>query len=187
MSIFVDHPNDWIGVPTFGVADRWQRPEDWARELVDALADGENVSRDQRDRIENVFAMLARSVAERGASASFLRLGNWDGPLVVVDLRVESRLAAGTISVEDYAGAADPDAIDPPVIKPFVTTSGLVGVRCTRYLTPDKSVPGVVATRDYAWEVDGTLVALRTASYDLIEFERSLAQVEALAETVYSK
>ena len=187
MSIFVDHPDDWIGVPTFDVDDRWQRREGWARELVDAIADGEGVSREQRDRIESVFAMLAKSVEERGASASFLRLGDWDGPLVLADLRVESRRSAGTISVEDYAGAADPDAIDPPVVEPFVTTSGLVGVRCTRYLTPDTSVPGVVATRDYAWEVGETLAALRTATYDLIEFEKSLPQVDALAKTVYSQ
>ncbi|WP_104135348.1 MULTISPECIES: hypothetical protein [unclassified Cryobacterium] len=114
MSIFVDHPDDWIGISYFDAGERWERPEDWARELIDAIADGENVSREQCDHIENVFFMLAQSVAERGASASFLRLGNWDGPLVLADLRVESRLAAGTISVEDYAGAADLDAIDPP-------------------------------------------------------------------------
>lgn len=31
MSIFVQHPDDWIGVPNFDMGDRWERPEDWAR------------------------------------------------------------------------------------------------------------------------------------------------------------
>ena len=193
MSIFLNHPSDWIGIPYFDKGDRWERPEDWARELIEEIVVGQNlprrkrVSQEQRDIVENIFVMLAKSVEEREASSSYLRLSDWYGPLILVDLRVESRYSAGTISIEDYAGASDPDAIDPPLVEPFVTTSGLVGVRGTRHVVPDPAVPGIIATVEYAWEVDETLVRLRTATYDLIEFEQTLPYVDALAETVYSQ
>lgn len=142
MSIFVEHPTDWIGIPYFDKGDRWERPEDWARELIEEIVVGQNlprrkrVSQEQRDIVENIFVMLAKSVEEREASSSYLRLSDWYGPLILVDLRVESRHWAGTISIEDYAGASDPDAIDPPLVDPFVTDSGLVGARGMWFPTP---------------------------------------------------
>lgn len=168
-------------------------PRGLGAELIEEIVVGQNlprrkrVSQEQRDIVQNIFVMLAKSVEEREASSSYLRLSDWYGPLILVDLRVESRYSAGTISIEDYAGASDPDAIDPPLVEPFTTDSGLVGVRCTRHLVPDASQPGIIATVEYAWEVDETLVRLRTASYDLQEFEQTLPYVDELARTVYAR
>lgn len=185
MSVFVDYPTDWIGIPQFGPDERWARPELWTKDLLDEITAGARVKRGQRTALDEVFIMIARGVSERGASMCYVFLAGWSGPIYFADLRVQPRSSAGTISLEDYAGASDPRIAEGPDVKPFVTQSGLQGVRCIRYTTPEEQPPGLIAQIGYAWEIGDDLALLSYVGYDLVGFESILPRLDELAAGIY--
>ena len=184
MSIFVEHPKDWIGIPEIGVGQRWEQPDRWANDLLDEITAGEAVTAEQRAALLEVLVFIAATQEKRGSSGSFITLIVWSGPIYLVDMILQSRRSAGSISLEDYAGASAPDVAEPPLVEPFATNSGLQGVRCIRYVVPEEQPPGIIACVDYAWEIDDSLLRLYAATYDLVDFERGLPLFDTLAATV---
>ncbi len=185
MSVFVQHPDGWIGIPEDFPDGRWATAQDWAAELVDALApdlappgDGDS------QRLQDYLSIVAASRAARAASRVYVWVEDWEGPVYVADLVVmgAALLPAGT-SLESLAGKDDPDVVEAPIIEPYVTGSGLRGVRSVRYLNPE-GADGLVARADYVWPTPDGFVRLYTAQFDMVAFDRSRPRLEALAATV---
>ncbi|PRY68113.1 hypothetical protein B0I08_105278 [Glaciihabitans tibetensis] len=188
MAFFIDFPFDWAGVPPFGETERWSTPEAWAKDLLDELAAGADVRlrKSQRKVLHETFVFEAVEGIKREASRTFLSLATWYGPLTSADAYITPREALGAISLEDYVGANDPSAAEPPEVGPFTTQSGLVGVRCVRYINPYDNSPVIGAVIEYAFEVDGSVLRLLTSQLDLVNFPRTIELMDGLAGSVTS-
>ena len=189
MSFIIDHPTSWIGIPErfpFPRAEgaALQNADEWVDELLDELADDAGLREDQRDAAREVLLMVANTRGERDATRSFIAFASWDGPVYVVDAIAEEAGVLGGMTLAQYAGEDDPDQLVQPDVTPFVTESGLDGVRCVRHQRYEEGTGIVMARVDYAWLSGEQLLRLTGAQLDLVLFERMLPLTDELAATV---
>jgi len=182
--VYVEHPAGWVGIPEGIPSDRWPSTRAWAAELVGSLqadlgAPGDGAADALRDYLE----IVADSRVEREASRVYVWVESWTGPVYVADLVVEPREASAEASLEELAGKGDPEAVEEPVLEPFVTDTGLTGISSVRYFNTD-GAGALIARQDYVWITSTDTVRLYTAQFDLVAFERSKPRLAALARTV---
>jgi hypothetical protein len=183
-TVFIDHPDEWIGIPEDWPTDRWENAYQWASELVDVLADELGpAADDQKASLRDYLVAAANSRRERGASRIYASVDGWTSPVYLADMLLLGRESVGDSTAESLAGADDPDALEKPVVVEFRTTSGLLGVKCTRYVDLT-DVDGIMACVDYVFAVPDGFVRLYTGQFDLVEFDRSMPRMDALALTV---
>jgi len=109
VSFFIEHPDEWIGVP-----ERWPFPgmhgieysdaDEWLTALVDELTLTHKLEPDVRARVWELLAMAA----QRGQAAGtrvFVTFEAWDGPAYVVEALAQERSVLGARSLADAAGA----------------------------------------------------------------------------------
>ncbi|MEO7123103.1 MAG: hypothetical protein ABI400_08325 [Lacisediminihabitans sp.] len=184
MTILVDHPDPWIGIPEDFPNEGWQSAAEWAAELVDVL--GEELpppTEGQKRQLAEYLTTVAESRAQRNASRIFVSVDGWAGPVYIADLVVLMGVSSAEVTLEQLDGSQDPDAVEKPIIQPFVTESGLEGIYSVRYLNPP-DVGGLLARADYLWPMPTGFLQLFTAQFDLVAFERVLPRLAALASTV---
>jgi|GEM_PF-2479732 len=187
MSFFIDHPDGWIGVPEYWpypttYAGTVESPQEWVDALVDELTRLESFSPEVRARVTTVLLLAAQRSMTAG-SRMYAAFERWDGPAYLVEARVQPVGALGTGSLAEFAGAEDPQQLGAPFSEPFVTTSGLQGVRCYRYLPAAEH--GVICGRlDYAFASEDSVLTITGGELDLVDFERLKIVTESLAATV---
>lgn len=187
MSFFIEHPDEWIGVP-----ERWPFPgmhgieyadaDEWLTALVDELTLTHKLEPDVRARVWELLAMAA----QRGQAAGtrvFVTFEAWDGPAYVVEALAQERSVLGARSLADAAGADDPTQLGAPFTDDFATHDGTVGAVCIRYLPLNEQ--GVVYGRiDYAFADDDELLIISGGEIDLVDFEKLKPRIQQLAATV---
>ena len=187
MSFFIDHPDDWIGVPEY-----WPFPtaqgamldsaEQWANALADELVVSDDLDAAERARIVELLLMAAQRGAAAG-SRVFVAFEDWRGAAYVVESRTESRRQWGAQSLESVVGFDDPTQLGPAFVEDFATASGIEGKRGYRYLPYDDQ--GVIFARaDYAFEQDDEVLTISGGELDLVYFERLKPALSQLAATV---
>jgi hypothetical protein len=182
--VLIRHPEEWIGVPEDFPYDRWQSAEDWANDLVAALAeDAPAPSRGQYERLRSELQQLAESREERGAARIYLTLDDWAGPVFVVDLVNLPAELTGPTTIEKLAGDGDSTAVETPILEGFTTDFGVTGVRSIRYVNRD-DVGGLLVRADYVFPTSNGFIRLYTAQFDLVDFERVRPLLERLAATI---
>lgn len=182
--VMVRHPEGWIGVPEDWPNDTWQSAEDWGAELVGVLEeDFGEPEPEQRAALRTFLIAFAQNRRDRGSTRGYVSVDGWAGPIYLADLVLTHRSSVGDTTLEQMAGADDPEAIEKPIIDPFVTNSGLAGLYSVRYLNPPE-VGGLVVRADYVWPMEDGFIQLYTSQLDLVAFERVLPRLEALAKTV---
>lgn len=187
MSFFIDHPDDWIGVPEYWPfptprGATLDSPEQWANALADDLTVSEHLSSEARGRVVELMVMAAQRGAAAGSRA-FVTFEDWTGPAYVVESRTQPRTELGTQSLESLVGYDDPNQLGPAFQEDFVTASGLDGKRGYRYLPYDDK--GIIYARaDYAFEHADEVIMLSGGEVDLVFFERLKPALADLARTV---
>lgn len=182
MSVFVTHPDAWIGIPSEWPFDRWPTVAAWADDLIaELVAQGRLSSADAAAHAETV-RLVASTRAERGASRSFLAFAGGDAYLA--DLVLEARSEFDVRELAALAGANDPTSIENPIVRSIHNVDGVEGVRVTRYLDLADGTSAVVARTDYVFAVGSEVARLYTANYDLVVFERMRQLLDDLARTV---
>jgi hypothetical protein len=188
MTFFINFPSDWAGIPPLGEGQQWPTPEAWAKDIVEELATGTGtrLRKSKRRTMEEIFADQAVESVRRGASRTFLSLASWDGPLTTADAFMTSRASLGAISLEDYVGANDPEATEPPLVEKFTTESGLEGLRSIRFVMPYENLPTLAGVAEYAFEDNDQVLRLSTSQLDLENFRATIALMDGLASSVTS-
>jgi hypothetical protein len=183
-SVLVEHPDSWVGIPEDFPNEGWQSAADWAAELTEVLGeDFPPPTEGQRARLAGYLATVAESRADRRSSRIYVSVDGWAGPVYIADLVIAPASEIGAASLAELDGSEDPDAVEKPIIEPFVTESGLEGVYSIRYTNPE-GLGGLLVRADYVWPLDSGFLQLYTAQFDLVEFERVLPRLAALASTV---
>lgn len=187
MSVYVQYPDDWIGVPEFGEHEAFAMPSEWARALADELiplAD-ENLDESERVALIGALTVTGTGVADRGANASYVHLRTLRGPIELVDLVLIPRSAVGDASAEEVAGSLDPDAINPPTVTALSTVRGLHGALVVRHAPFDAEAPYIVTLRaSAALDIGNGFAVLGTSTTDLAQFEAFRPDFMALIESV---
>lgn len=182
--VYVEHPYQWVGVPETFPYEQWDTAEQWGAELAQTL--GEDFAEPQSDQLQRLGSYLATVAESRDkteTSRLFVSVDDWGGPAYIAELVIIPRSLAGDATLEQLAGADDPDAVEAPIIEAFVAESGAEGVRSVRYLNPP-GLDGLLVRADFVWPTDEGFVRLFTAQFDLVAFERVLPRLTALAATV---
>jgi len=185
MSFFIDHPDEWIGVP-----ERWpfpltnggvlSSPADWIRQVVDEIGESEGLDADVREHMTGILGMAVQRGITSG-HRTFVAFETWSGPAYIVECESMSAVEQGTRSLEDFAGLDDRDQLGVPFAEEFTTTSGLTGVRCYRYLPYPGGVEGMIYGRaDYVFRQADELLVFRSAEFDMVYFRRLLPALERL-------
>lgn len=185
MSFHIDHPDWWIGVP-----EHWPfvtssgtalDPEAWIADLADTLPEAGDL--DGQEHLRQVL-MLAMQRGVRMGVRMFVGFEEYRGPGYVVESGViEAELPADR-TLLDYAGLDDETQKGTPFAEEFTTASGLVGVRCYRYLAQESLPEALMGRVDYLFRVGRSILFLRGAELDLVSFERLKHEIELLAATV---
>ena len=187
MSVYVQYPDDWIGVPEFGEGEVFATPAEWARALVDELiplAD-ENLEEGERVALIGALTLAGTGVADRGANTSYVHLRTLRGPLELVDLVLVPRSAVGDAPAEEVAGSLDPDAINPPTVTELSTAAGLRGALVVWHAPLDAEAPHIVTLRAAAaLDVGNGFAVLGTSTTELAQFEVFRPDFMALIESV---
>jgi hypothetical protein len=182
--IFIDHPDEWIGIPEDWDETRWESAYPWASELVDALAESFGPAEGtERATLRDVLVTVAGSLDTAIASRLYVSVDGWTGPMYVATMAMLPLDLYPGATVEELAGAEDEDVVEKPIVEPYSTDGGLVGVKCVRY-TNDDSVGGILAKADYVVHTPDAWVRFATANYDLVAFERVQPRMDRLARTV---
>lgn len=182
--VFVEHPVPWIGVPENWPYNEWQTVGEWADALIDSLRERFTHEEERAAEIlRGVLISIAESRESRDVSRVYIGIEDWAGPIVVADLTVVTFGAGDAKSLEHFAGVDDPEAVEPPIVETFVTSTGLQGLESVRYL----NLPGLgrlMARLDFVFPTPDGIVQLTTAQFDLVSFERARPQLEALARSI---
>ena len=187
MSVLVSYPNDWIGVPEFGVGEVFATPDKWSRALTDELigVTGQPLTLEAKKALIDTLRFVGSDVGERGAQSCYVYLETLNGPVHIVDVRLVPRGEVGDATAADVAGATEPDAFRQPTVTDIVTESGLSGVLCVRHAPLDEDAEHVVTLRaSYAFEIEGGFFLMWTATTDLTGFERFRPRFAELAASV---
>ena len=187
MSVYVEYPDDWIGVPEFGDGEVFATPGEWAVALADELIPlgDEQLEEGERIALIGALAVAGTGTAERGAQATYVHLRSLRGPLELVDLVLVPRSAVGDASAAEVAGSLDPDAINPPTITALSTEGGLRGALVIRHAPFDAEAPHIVTLRaTAALDVGNGFAVLSTATTELAHFEAFRPDFLALIESV---
>ena len=186
MSFRIDHPDGWIGVPEYwpyptpagGTVDS---PQEWADALADDLNRHHVLAPEVRARVVTVLLLAAqRSLSSE--TRLFVAFAAWEGPAYLLEMRELPVAVLGMGSLAEFAGANDPEQLGAPFSEPFVTESGLEGVRCYRYLAADH---GVICGRlAYAFATPESILTITGGELDLVDFEVLKVGAAALAATV---
>lgn len=192
MSVYVQYPDDWIGVPEFGDGEAFATPGEWAQALADELIALSDERLEESERIALIGALAVagaggpeRGTPERGAQATYVHLRSLRGSLELVDLVLVPRSAVGDASAAEVAGSLDPDAINPPTITALSTESGLRGALVIRHAPFDDEAPHIVTLRaTAALDVGNGFAVLGTATTELAHFEAFRPNFLALIESV---
>jgi hypothetical protein len=181
----VDPPYTWLGAPQEWPMLTFAGPREWATAVVEDIASdaAEPSTLEQQKGLQDALFLIADDMPKREAVASFIGVVSWGGPLYIADLQINNAEQIAGITLEDYAGVNDPNTERSPDWQPFVTTSGLEGIRCRRYFREGPSNTLVVRV-DYVWAVDGEFVRLYMVESDLVLFERIAEDLDALAASV---
>lgn len=188
MSFYIDHPDDWIGVPEswpFPLADGGvlESPADWIRVLVDDLGASANLDDDVRERMREILGMAVQRGVTTG-HRTFVAFEDWAGAAYIVESLSLPAVELGGRSLEEFAGVSDPDQLGVPFAEEFTTATGLTGVRCYRYLPHPGGVEGMIYGRaDYVFRHEDTLLVFRAAEFDMVYFRRLLPILERLASS----
>lgn len=183
--VMIDHPDPWIGIPeSFPYLGRWATARDWATELVGVLGEelGEPAE-GESDSLRDYLEVLAESRESRAASRIYILVTGWATDVYVVDLQVVPIELLDGVGIDEFAGANDDATIEKPLVEPFVATSGLGGLVCTRY-SEHEEFGGIVARVDYVFPTPGAYVRLYTAQINLVSFERMTFRLAELAAAV---
>lgn len=183
--ITIDHQAPWIGIPEYFPFDgRWPTAGDWATALVSVLDEqlGEPME-GEADSLRDYLEVLAESRESRNASRVYILVTGWATDVYVVDLAVVPSRLLDDMSIEEFAGANDETTVEKPLVEPFVTTSGVGGLVCTRY-SDNEYFGGLVARVDYVFPVPDAFVRLYTAQVNLVSFNRMLPRLAELAATL---
>ncbi len=182
--IFVDHPDEWVGIPEDWAGTAWENGYQWASELVDVFA-GEFTAPydDQRATLRDVLVTVAGSRDPAITSRVYVSVDGWEGPLFVANLSLIPTADLPGVSAGQLAGGEDVDVVEKPLVTGFTTAEGLGGVKCVRY-SQDLDAGGLIAKADYVVPTPDTFVRFSTAQYNLVAFERVQPRVERLAQSV---
>ena len=189
MSFYIEHPDEWIGVPEY-----WPFPTpqggimadagEWADAVVDGISgdDPDALSPEARARIIALLLLAARR-GERAGARVFVAFEGWDGPAYIVEAVTEPKSVLGSRTLEQFAGVDDPDQVGPPFGESFVTESGLIGARSYRYL-PLAEEGVIYARADYVFAEGDVVLSIRGMESDLVFFEKLKPELAALAGSV---
>lgn len=187
MSVFVQYPDDWIGVPEFGADELFATARDWAQALTEELITdaAEHPADEERAALVSALAVIGASVSERGAVASYVFMHSLRGPIDFADLVLVPRSAVGDAPAAEVAGALDPDAIHPPTVIALSTANGFEGALVIRHAPLDDDAPHIITLRaSAALDIGAGYVVLGTSTTDLAGFEAFRPHFMALIESV---
>lgn len=188
MSFYIHHPAEWIGVP-----EHWpfttssglvlETPEQWAVAVADEAAQSEELTAETRSRIIQLMVIAAERGSDVGARVFVAFESGWDSSAYIVESVIHRRSQFGGKLLESIAGLDDPAQLGPEFAEEFITESGLVGVRCYRYLSFDDQAV-IYGAADYAFEGGDYVLTISGAELDLIDFEKLKLSLANLAATV---
>lgn len=187
MSVIVEYPGDWIGVPRFGDGEVFARPADWAAALADELIAESDVrpKREQRKSLVSALTVLGTGTDERGASASYIHYPGWGSTPELVDVVLLDRSVTGDASAAEVAGAGEDDLLREPTVTDIENRWGLRGSLVIRHAPMDAEAPHVVTLRaSCALDVGDGFAVLGTATTDLPAFEAFRPHFLALVDGV---
>lgn len=187
MAVYVDYPEDWIGIPEFGEGELFGEPRAWASALTDELVDdtGETLDDSERGALVSALALVATDVTARGSVASYVWLASLRGPVHVVDTVLVARSETGDAAAHEVAGSLETDVLRAPVVTDVVTDRGLRGALVVRHAPLDADAPHVVTLRaTYALDVGPGFIVLGTATQDLAQFEAFRPHFRRLIDSV---
>lgn len=183
--IFIRHPEPWVGIPEhFPVPQRWASAHDWAAELVGVLVEvlGEP-TQEQREATIAYLVTVADGRESRLATRVFVAVTGWSERVHIVDMAIVPSHVLGGMGIEEFAGANDQSTIEKPYVEPFVSDTGVAGIRCVRYTNSEK-FDGLVARSDFVFAVPEGLLRLYTTTIDLVAFEKVQPMLADLARSV---
>ena len=187
MSVYIEYPADWIGVPAFGEGEVFATPAAWATALSDELIAESGVAPtpEARQSLVNALTMMGTGTRERGASASYIHYPHWGSTPELVDVLLIERATVGDSPAHEVAGSGEPDLLRPATITDIVTAKGLRGSLVIRHAPMDEDAPHVVTLRaSCALDVGDDYLVLGTATTDLAAFEAFRPSFLALIESV---
>ncbi|GAA2002299.1 hypothetical protein [Microbacterium ulmi] len=188
MNVYVDYPEDWIGVPQFGPAEQFPDAAQWAAALADELLVefGVRAAREERASLVSALTILGEGTRRRGATASYIHYPSYGAPLELVDTVLLDRSVVGDAPAHEVAGALEPDLLAAPTVTPLTTRRGLTGALVVRHAPMDAEAPHIVTLRaSCALDVGDGWFVLGTATTDLPAFEAFRAHFLELADSVY--
>lgn len=186
MNVYVDYPDDWIGVPRFGEEQAFPDAATWAALLADELVEEFQVRPPAAARagLVSALSLLAEGSERRGAT-SYIHYPAWGAALELVDTVLLDRGVVGDASLDEIAGALEPDLLRPATVTRIDTDAGLSGVLVVRHAPMDQESPEIVVLRaSCALDVGDGVFVLGTASTDLPGFEAFRPHLLALIESV---
>jgi hypothetical protein len=187
VSVYIQYPADWIGVPSFGAGEVFATPADWAAALTDEIIQdsGVNPTAEARQALVNALTMMGTGTRERGASASYIHYPAWGASPELVDVLLIERAAVGDAPAHEVAGSIEPDLLRPATITDIETAKGLHGSLVIRHAPMDSEAPDVVTLRaSCALDVGEDWLVLGTAMTDLAAFEAFRPHFLALIDSV---
>jgi len=183
--IFIQHPDPWVGIPEhFPVPHRWATASEWASELVAVLAERlAEPTPEQRESIVTFLVAVAEGRESRLASRTYVVVTGWDDPVHIVDMAIVPHHVLAGLSIEEFAGAYDQSTIEKPYVEPFVSDTGVPGIRCVRYTNSEK-LGGLIARSDFVFAVPEGLLRFYTTTVNLVAFEQVQPLLADLARSV---
>lgn len=182
--VFVGHAEPWIGIPERFPVAGYESLGAWSEELMSSLAERFEPPRgNQRDALRELVEFIGASREALNASRVYVAIDKWAGPLYIAVLAVVDSKPGDGHTLESLAGVGDPEAVEAPILEPFETTSGIVGIRSVRYLNTDGS-PSLTARADFVFPTPTGFAQLFSAQFDLVDFERMSGLMEELARTI---
>lgn len=188
MSFYIPHPVEWVGVPEYWPFP-WQAgqhlatEQEWVAALVSELEAANGLDAEQAEWLRMV-ALLAAHQAVRSGGRTFFAVETWEGPAYIALCLIESDSVIGGRSLEQYAGYDDPEQIGAPFAESFESDSGLIGVRCFRYVPYEGQLGSISGRVDYAFRAGDSVLRLTGAQLDLVLFERMKPLMELLARSI---
>jgi hypothetical protein len=161
-----------------------ETPERWAEALIDAFRNRFAPAQEgQEQTLLDLLLAIAASRESREVSRIYVAINDWAGPVYVADLIVLETAPDDGRTLESIAGIGDPEAVEEPMVEPFVTSSGLAGLESVRYVNPEDAGQ-LLARVDYVFPTPTGFVQLYTAQFDLVAFERVRPLMEELARSI---
>lgn len=190
-TLVIDHlPDPWVELP---LIDDGTGPPDhavWARSTAEAITAGDAPS---TRAVEAVLVDLARRIAARGEDPEtdrvvLLHLPDPSVPPLAVYITVWGDLGGDRDEVlRELARAADPEAVEAPIVDPFPSAHLGAGLRSLAHFVDgevgDDGVQGLYAVLSYAWRVDRLAVDVRVSSSST-DIGRLVTSIEDIDELV---